>query len=213
MKASSDIRQLTIAYLQYAERHKGTLLPGYLPSGAPGVWDPKTQQLIGPPSFVVSQRRWPLRLAQFSPDIWRLIRPQSDVLYEFRRGVSGYETMTTYPVFGLNAVFLGGYDSTVKDPTLGSLDTTGAPITTGRPAIFKLSQVRKPTQQIVFVETRIADNGKPAQLVDSNGEILGFHNVMPPRAGGQRWTAGAKNTITVIERSISVGQPYSRAAG
>jgi prepilin-type N-terminal cleavage/methylation domain-containing protein len=191
VKTMSDLRQLTTVYLQYANENGGKLLPGYLPTNPPGVYDRVTKTTItGTPA-----RRWPFRLATTNSSIWKLIRPQREVTDLLRSP----ENASTYPVFGLNTIYLGGHDA----PTFAGFPAPKSHV------VYKLNDVRRSSQQIVFVEVRIGGNSSLA--ITGDEAQLGFHYATPPRAAGLHWTVSRDALQYTSPLTGAAGLPTSRA--
>lgn len=193
---ASNLRQLNLAYISYAQQNRGTLLPGYLPTGAPAVHDRvRNGSITGVPA-----RRWTSRLASSFPELWKITRPQRDPV----EMLSSYEAASLYPIFGLNTVYLGGHDSTLF---LGYV--AGRP-NVGKHVVFRLSEVKRPSNQITFVETVIR-NG--SQTIRADEGLLGFHYVTPPRgltSTGIFWTNVGEQIAYIGPSTPAAGVPYSR---
>ncbi len=191
VKTMSDLRQLSAVYLQYANENGGRLLPGYLPANPPGVFDRVTKNIVtGTPA-----RRWPFRLAATNSSIWKLIRPQREVTDLLRSP----ENASTYPVFGLNTIYLGGHDS----PTFAGFPAPKSHV------VYKVNDVRRSSQQIVFVEVRIG--GSSSLAVTGDEAQLGFHYATPPRAAGQHWTVSRDLLQYTSPLTGAAGIPTSRS--
>ena len=191
VRASSNLRQLLTAYVQYSIDNKGSLLLGYPPPVVNGV--PVTAELAdgsvaGPPT----SQRYPWRLIRYVGDVWPIVYyydavPDTD----YQKGL--------YAGFGLNSVFLGGHDGGFFQGYLGDRPNVG------RHVMFKASDVRRPSEQIVFTESRRT----------GQGEMDGFFYVLPPRghapAGDRRWwVAGPGGTSAVAQTGVAGGMPVGR---
>jgi prepilin-type N-terminal cleavage/methylation domain-containing protein/prepilin-type processing-associated H-X9-DG protein len=202
--ALSNLKDLMHAYTMYANDHRGALLPGFMPPPTIPVYDPITKSML----TTTSARRWPHRLAQFNPALWKSIRPGVDV-----RQVSA-ETLGTYPVYGLNTVFLGGDASGMPATFAGGVGTfggflIGGTMTNSRVAASRITEVKQHSRQIVFVEARIL-NG--SAMFEDDGTIRGSVRINPPRFNTEYWKAGPKNSIQFVgPTTSSSGIPYARS--
>jgi prepilin-type N-terminal cleavage/methylation domain-containing protein len=191
VKTLSDLRQLSAVYIQYATQNQGRLLPGYLPTNPPGVLDRVTNTTI----TATPARRWPYRLAQVNSSIWKLIRPQRDTVDLLKSP----ENASTYPIFGLNTIYLGGHDA----PTFAGFPAPKPHV------VYKLTDARRPVNQIVFVEVRIG--GSSALAVTGDEAQLGFHYATPPRAAGQHWAVAQNKLQYTSPLTGAAGLPTSRS--
>ena len=189
VRASSNLRQLMTAYVQYSVDNKGSLLLGYPPPVVRGV--PVTAELpdgtlAGPPT----SQRYPWRLIRYVGDVWPIVYyydaiPDTD----YQKGL--------YAGFGLNSVFLGGHDGGFFQGFFGDRPNVGSHV------IFKASEIRRPSEQIVFTESRRS----------GPGEMDGFFYVLPPRGrapGGRWWVAGAGGAPAVAQTGVAGGLPVGR---
>lgn len=220
---SAQLRDLTMLYLQYAEAHRGALLPGFLPSEVGGQVPVVTDPASGHVFAGRTARMWPWRLVEWSGarggGLWKVLRPTlaavdvpapSDTATVAE---SKAYSAALYPVFGLNTVFLGGHarsTATSADYFRG-FRADGAP-NTGAHVAFRLNEVRRPGEQIVFAEVAIQ---RGSRVVDLDG-LSGFHYVNPPRAdraSGVYWDV-AEGPIRVrlpATPNRVVGIPYARS--
>jgi prepilin-type N-terminal cleavage/methylation domain-containing protein/prepilin-type processing-associated H-X9-DG protein len=220
---SAQLRDVTSAYLLYAQNHGGTLLPGFLPDRIRGE-SVRTSDPLSQHTFTGrAARMWPWRLAESlgngRTSLFAQLRPTLTAADLPRIGDSSSAaeskaySAALYPIFGLNTVFLGGHaPSTPTSPDYfqGFLPD-GTPSTAAHVA-RKLSQVRDAARQIVFVETAMQRGSRPVDADD----LSGFHYVMPPRAdraSGVYWTATPDKAIVVLPTTPnrSLGVPYSRS--
>ena len=191
VSASSNVRQLLAAYVQYSLDNKGSLLLGYPPPTVNGV--PVTAELpdgtvAGPPT----SQRYPWRLIRYVGDVWPIVYyygevPESD----YRKGL--------YAGFGLNSVFLGGHVGGFFQGYVGDRPNLGSHV------IFKASEIKRPSEQIVFTESRRK----------GEGELDGFFYVLPPRGnapGANRrwWVASADGTSAEAQTGVAGGLPVGR---
>lgn len=190
VKAASNLRQLLAAYVQYSLDNKGSLLLGYPPpvvNGAPVTADLPDGSVAGPPT----SQRYPWRLIRYVGDVWPIVYyydavPETD----YQKGL--------YAGFGLNSVFLGGHDGGFF------LGYVGDRPNTGRHVMFKASEIRRPSDQVVFTESRRS----------GPGEFDGFFYVMPPRGrapgDGRWWSAMPDGATAEAKTGVSGGLPYGR---
>lgn len=228
--SASDLRQLSSAYLMYAQANHGVLLPGFWPDKilgkVPVASDPVSGQVfpnlaVDPAATARAARQWPWRLAESmgaKNNLFHMIRPTlgpSDLPVASDTPAvadSKAYTASLYPIYGLNTIFLGGHGAaaTVVDYYKGFL-SDGTP-NVGKHVAFRLSEVRRTDRQIVFVETAIANGSKVA-----DGEArAGLHYVNPPRAdaaSGVYWVAQGSRVVVTLPASPvrTLGLPYSRA--
>lgn len=220
--ALSGLRQITIDYIQYANQNNGTLLPGFLAKTyANGtelnVYDVRSKQLL----TGRAAQQWPWRLSSIDPGMWKIIRPISmnDLPLsddDSATAVSKAYSASLYPHFGLNTIFLGGHSATnlidnetPKDFYCGYLQS-GRP-NVGKHVAFKMSEIRRSAEQIVFCEVAIKNGSQSVEDID----LRGFHYVNPPRAdaaSGTYWTVREHRAEVVLANATrAVGVPYSRA--
>lgn len=202
VKAVSDVRQLLHAYTLYHQSNHGWLLLGYTPPTVQGqpmvVRDPVSGHSFGLPVA----DRYPWRLASYCDNIWAILyghravpslpQPEDQPIDALLKAYM----LSLSPGFGLNAIFLGGHVGFA-----GFAGPTGDQPNTGRHVAFRASEVRRPSQQIVFAETQ-ARNGP---FVDPQE---GLHFVTPPRANGLRWMV--QGGRFVLTSSMITGLPQGR---
>lgn len=215
----AELRQLNFAYQEYAQAHRGALLPGFLPEKVNGIAPAVTDPASGHTFTGRVARQWPWRLVQQqkSPSLWKILRPtlgsldlpaasDSQTLAE-----SKAYTASQYPIYGLNTVYLGGHaasSATGADYYQG-YSPDGRPVS-GRHVAFRLNEVRRPAGQIVFTEVTIQRGAQPANDTDLNG----LHYVNAPRndtASGPYWASrGDKVVVTLASPTRVIGIPQSR---
>ncbi len=221
-KALSDLRQLTTDYIQYANQNYGTLLPGFLPKTYVdgrelSVYDNRSRQLL----TGRAAQQWPWRLSTIDTGIWKIIRPIAPndlplVDDDANVAVSKAYMASLYPTYGLNTIFLGGHSATnladnetPKDFYRGYLQSGRQ--NSGKHVAFKINEVRRPTEQIVFCEVAIQHGSQAIEDID----LRGFHYVNPPRAdreSGDYWIVKDHKPVVVLANaSRAVGIPYARA--
>lgn len=223
---AAQLRELTLLYVQYAQAHRGALLPGFLPPDVQGVQPTVSDPTSGQVFRGRTARMWPWRLAEWAGTsagggraLWGLIRPGlgSGELPSASDTATAAESKAynaaLYPVFGLNTVFLGGHArSTATSPDyFRGFRPDGTP-NTGEHVAFRLSEVRRPAEQIVFTEVAIQ---RGSRVVEGDG-LSGFHYVNAPRAdraSGLYWsvTDGRVRVELPTTPNRVVGVPHSRA--
>jgi prepilin-type N-terminal cleavage/methylation domain-containing protein len=226
VKSLAAIRQLTVAYLDYAQASRGTLLPGYLPEKTPLGNDPDVFDRQSGYTFVGrAARQWPWRLSTTNHALWSTLRPtlsrvdlplSTDSLTD---ADSKAYTAALYPSFGLNTVYLGGHAPNLMTDVGGAKDyyrgvTADARPNVGKHVAFKLNEVRTPAKQIVFVETIIANGSGPIDKGDPTA-LNGLHYVNAPfndAASGPYWNVvdGKANMLIAASTKRVLGLPGSR---
>lgn len=200
----AGLREVMLGYTQYHIDNKGSLLFGYTPPTVNGtavtVDDPGSGLNFGMPVA----DRFPWRLAPWVGDIWGVMHIHAETPPRPQRGdnppdamMKAY-TLSINPSFGINSVFVGGHAGPLFQ---GFAGPSGDRPNTGKHVVFKASEVRRPSELIVFAEC-VARN---APFGDPN---TGLHFVMPPRANGQRWKV--VNGEFVLTSSVISGIPKGR---
>ncbi|MFN4243186.1 MAG: prepilin-type N-terminal cleavage/methylation domain-containing protein [Tepidisphaerales bacterium] len=223
---SAQLRDLTMLYVEYAHAHRGVLLPGFLPAEVGGVQPAVSDPASGHLFRGRTARMWPWRLMEWAGAsagggraMWPVLRPGLGVgeLPQASDPPAVAESKAynaaLYPLFGLNTVFLGGHArSTATSPDyFRGFRADGTPNTGGHVA-FRLNEVRRPAEQIVFTEVAIQ---RGSRVVEGDG-LSGFHYVNPPRAdraSGVYWTAEGGRVRVMLPATPNrvVGVPHSRA--
>ena len=226
VKSMAAIRQLTIAYLDYAQSNRGSLLPGFVPEKTPFGTDPDAFDRQSGHTFVGrAARQWPWRLAGTNHALWSTMRPtlsradlplSTDSLID--ADAKAY-VASLYPTFGLNTVYLGGHATNLMADIGGTKDYYRGYNAQGRPSpglhvAFKLNEVRTPARQIVFVETIVANGSGPIDKGDPTA-LNGLHYVNAPYndvASGPYWKVVNGKAAMQIAASTKrvLGLPGSR---
>lgn len=225
VRSLASIRQITYAYLDYAQANHGTLLPGFLPERTANLEPQVSDKQSGHTFIGRAARQWPFRLAAKDHALWGVMRPTlrtsdlpliSDSIAE--ADAKAY-TAALYPAFGLNTVYLGGHApnllsdiGTTKDYYRG-FTADGRP-NVGKHVAFKLNEVRTPSRQIVFVETIVANGSGPIDKGDPTA-LNGLHYVNAPfndLASGPYWKVVDGNAAMQIAASTKrvLGLPGAR---
>jgi prepilin-type N-terminal cleavage/methylation domain-containing protein len=191
VRAASNLRQLMTAYTEYSLTNKGSLLLGYPPPTVNGV--PVTAELTdGSTVGTPTSQRYPWRLIRYVGDVWPIVYYYGDVPDgDYQKGL--------HAGFGLNSVFLGGHAGGFFNGYIGDRPNSGSHV------MFKASEVKRPSEQIVFTESR-----RPGE-----GELDGFFYVLPPRGNapgnaGRWWTVGPDGHTPVAETGVAGGLPIGR---
>lgn len=202
----TNCRSLMRAYTFYYMENDDALLYGYSP-GSVGdtvlsIQDEQSGHSFGPP--VVN--RYPWRISPYLEDTWGVIyshesfppRPaQQDSTSE---AFSKAYAMSVSPTFGINAVFVGGYFSPFYEGFINQ-GTTAQP-NRGRHVVFGATEVRRPSELIVFADSKMRGGGQ------ESGD-KGLYWVTPPRANGQKWRVD-NGKIVVTDKSSTIGIPEGR---
>ena len=226
VRTLANLRQVSTAYLDYANSNKGNLLPGFVPEK--NVTGEEPAAFDRPSGFTFTGRAarfWTYRLAVANHSIWGAMRPtlgatdlplMSDTYTDAEN--KAY-TAGIYPIFGLNTVYLGGHApskmtdiGTAKDYYRG-FTTDGRP-NVGKHVAFKLNEVRQPAKQIVFVETIVTNGSGPIDKGDVTA-LNGLHYVNAPwndTASGAYWkVVDGKAKMQIAPSTMRVlGLPGSR---
>ena len=188
VRAASNLRQLMTAYIEYSIANKGSLLLGYPPpvvNGVPVTAELPDGTLVGTPT----SQRYPWRLIPYVGNVWPIVYYHDEVPQtDYQKGL--------YAGFGLNSVFLGGHAGGFFGGYVGDRPNTGGHV------MFKAAEVKRPSEQIVFTESRRPD-----------AEADGYFYVMPPRGnapGGRWWAPSPDGTTAVAQTGVAGGLPIGR---
>ena len=203
-------RELVAGYAAYHTDNRGSLMFGYSPPTVDGqpvlVDDEISGQTFG---FPVADR-YPWRLAPYVGDVWGVLhlhggRPDRPSASDSPADAQAKAyRLSLNPTFGINSVYLGGHAGGVFQGFVGVDNRPN----TGRHVAFKAGEIRRPSEQIVFAESRLRNAG-PLGGPDAGGEDAGLHFVTPPRANGQRWTVNARGEFEITSGVIT-GLPLGR---
>ncbi|MEM6313975.1 MAG: prepilin-type N-terminal cleavage/methylation domain-containing protein [Planctomycetota bacterium] len=202
-------RELVGGYNAYHYENDGALMFGYPPSKVNGVpvtaEDPYTPTTI---TFPLLAQRYPWRLAPYVGDVWEIIHLHRVTPNRPRPGMTPAETGASHydlsinPAFGLNSGYLGGHIGFFFQGFIGDRPNYGAHVA------FKATEIRRPSEQIVFTETQGKNLG-PLGIESVDGEAPGFFLTTPPRANGQFWDVD-DNGEFVLTSGIATGLPLGR---
>lgn len=174
----SAARQLMVGYTSYAYDNRGVLMPGYYALGQMlPVRDEAGAELEGPP---VLAARYPWRLAPYLDyNISGLYLDRK--VHEEIVNQTPYDAylISLYPALGINSVFVGGdTDKYAYQPQYEALF--------GKFYVTRISQVRHPSNLIVFASARI--NGDAAQFAYPGATMVqGYFKVEPPYFTEREW--------------------------
>jgi prepilin-type N-terminal cleavage/methylation domain-containing protein len=190
VRTSSDLRQLLLGYMQYTMDSRGAVPFGYPPPTVNGVV--LTVALTdGTVVGGVTAQRYPWRLVKYVDRIWPILHSHDGVPEDdYLKGVT--------PTFGLNTVFLGGQAGPIFKGFIGPNDDTP---NTGSHVVFRINEVRRPAELIVFAECQAKNSPLTAPQA-------GLHYLTPPRAAGERWKV--VDGQFVITSKMITGLPQGR---
>ena len=199
-KSLNNIRQLGLGYTQYHIENRGALPFGYPPAVVNGV-----AITVGLPSGTTigfpTASRYPWRLVPYVSEVWQMIHSHKDCPPVPTSGDSAADaemkayTLSLTPTYGINAYYVGGHTG------FFGFGTNGTP-NTGGPAVFKASQVRRPSELIVL--TDVTATGIPGV-----GEDDGYFVATPPRKRGVQWTADKGKCVPALS-GVAMGLPQGR---
>ena len=189
----NDLRQVMIGYTQYYGANGGRLMLGYPPvalAGGPGVYDPRMNRTyMGGTAGLVLQR-YPWRMLPYVGNLWEILHgheempPLPDAATSDADALTKAYDLSLYPTIGMNSVFVGG-------------DTTFDGFVGGQPnyrkhVVFRASEVRRPTELIVFADCR-----------EFNDTLLehGWFRLTPPRRRRRCGTSRTSNSSAIFRAS------------
>lgn len=209
VRGSSNLRQMLMGYQYYMDESNGAVMYGYAPATSVDgqyfpIRDPDSGHTFG---FPVNQR-YPWRLSPYVENVW-------GVIYSHREPpplplptdaqpdafMKAY-TISIRPTFGINAVYVGGYDSVIYK----GFKTIAGNKTPNRNAhvVFRESVVRYASSLIVFSESKLRGGGE-----DSGDD--GYHWVTAPNCNGPKWRPNGDNIEIVDTTGSVIGIPEGRA--
>jgi prepilin-type N-terminal cleavage/methylation domain-containing protein/prepilin-type processing-associated H-X9-DG protein len=191
VRSMSGLRQMMNGYTMYHTENRGKVLMGYTPDTLDGrvvtVEDPRSKQTFD--GIVVA--RYPWRLLAQVGNIWEIIHSHTDLPpIPTDTDAPADASMKAYvlglnPTYGINATFVGGQRDAMRG--FAPFGSNYVPYT-GHHVVFLASEVKRPSELIVFADSRQYGGG-------ANGGT-GLHYLTPPHANGQNW----KVTDGKIER-------------
>jgi prepilin-type N-terminal cleavage/methylation domain-containing protein/prepilin-type processing-associated H-X9-DG protein len=226
VRALSDVKQLLMAHAYYRMDHQGAVPLAYLPQTLGG--EHVTVEIDSVPVTGLTARRYPHRLMPYLDDVWDVAfsgQPSPDPT-----AGGGYDAGVS-PTYGINSVFLGGdydfrhrgfydrnkaslpwssnakyIDATPNNPSV--VPTTMMVPNTGRHVVFRETEVRRPTELIVFADSELV-NGPFGTSAGG-----GYSSVHAPVANGRNWTviknADGNDVIEVVNTAKPLGLPRGR---
>jgi prepilin-type N-terminal cleavage/methylation domain-containing protein/prepilin-type processing-associated H-X9-DG protein len=226
VRSMSSLKQLTFTYLEYATQNRGTLLPGFLPEKTPTNEDWAVSDKMSGHVFVGrAARQWPWRLSTLNPGIWKLIRPSfssTDLPTSMDTAADAEAkayNASQYPIFGLNMAYLGGHAPSLRADIGGPKDYFRGFSAECRPKVgghvaFKINDVKRTADQIVFCEVIAANASGPIDSKDTTA-LNGMHFATPPfadTASGPYWNVTKGKATMLIPTSTRrvLGLPGSR---
>lgn len=202
LRSQSDLRQMLIGYTMYHQSNRGSLLLGYPPPelvGGANLYDPRLGRTYTGPFANLAVARYPWRLLPQVANIWDIIHghdslpPLPEQWDSDSTAASKAYTLSLWPTFGMNSIFVGG------DTSGNGFVLSGGKYkpNVGKHVVFKASEVRHTSRLIVFGHSRARN--QPG----NDGE--GMFRLTPPRVYGEMWHAeGGK---CVVDSDMSMGVP------
>lgn len=210
VKASSDIRQLMLGHTYYQGDYKGHVPWGYTPTaigGQPVMVNSSSGHSFGVPVA----ERYPWRVEQYVDGVWEMLHSHHPVPDQPQPGDSTADAflkaylLSLYPSFGMNGIFVGGYDGLFEGFKINPGTGYNVP-NTGKHVVFYEQEVKRTSDLIVFAEAQARINNNSAFSDDPQG---GFHTVSPPYAKGHRWEAVGGDFNSLLPSQIQ-GIPDGR---
>ena len=201
LKSKSNLRQLMTAYTVYQNDYNGMLLPGYPPKTLYGkAFD---VDYYGVPVTDPATRRYPWRLIPYVSNVWELVYdnsnpPELPQTTDPNLTVKLY-LLSAYPSYGLNAIYVGGHHN--FDGYLAS-DNTFVP-NTSKHVVFMNDEVQRPSQLIVFGESREVLHTNPDDPDSS------YFDLTAPRAKREMWR-GVGDDFQIQAPGTIIGIPKGR---
>lgn len=208
----SAMRDLLYGYNTYHAEHKGTLMWGYPPAYMGGrlvqASLPTGQTLPvdgagGYAGLSIPIMRYPARIVPYQNSAWQILYNHTEPSALPQSGESDEAsaekiyTLSLYPTFGLNSVFMGG------DQDFGGFTGTLPDMRPnwGQHAAFKATEIKRTADQIVFVECQ--ERTAMGKLTEN-----GYFRAMPPVAKGRRfWKASPSGDKAVSVAAGAYGVP------
>ena len=204
VRSLNNMRQIMAGYTMYYQDHNGWLLLGYAPPTLMGkalTVESEAGHVFGSP---VSER-YPWRLAPYVQNIWAILHSHGDLPPEPKAGdapaaafLKAY-IISLNPTYGINSVYFGGHRGPIFK---GFVGPGGDRPNYGKHVVFKASAVLRPTQQIVFADSKARSIG--------GAEDDGLHYLTPPRASGHRWRVDDQGKIEILTPGMAMGIPDGR---
>jgi prepilin-type N-terminal cleavage/methylation domain-containing protein len=236
-KSLGALRQMMLGYKQYADEHRGHLMPGYIGDNLFNLNQPFVDLVVRLPGGAeldpLDSQSYVWRLAPYLDNAWEtFFTDMSDPgsLNRFHQdfGAQIYgpaDPAAAYlfgiserPSYGLNSIFVGG------DSVHGGTDITDRnPWTGTRPKIAatRLSEVKNPSRLIVFAPTGLVNTLEPDEVYED--PVVGFCELRPPYLeiepsgqawGPPQWWAGERGLVEKTpegEYAEGAGLPIDRS--
>lgn len=175
----SSAKQLVLGAQIYADENDDDVFPGY-------VSDANAKDDLGNTLTFPVNARYPWRISPYLSQSFETIYcADNRRKLEELRGLdrAGYVyAVSLYPSLGINSYFIGGNETEL--PPDGSV---GANAVFGNGTVVrKVSEVRRPTDLMIFVSARSAVSGDNAN---------GYFQVTPPYLTTRKWAAGWSPTM------------------
>lgn len=206
IRSSSCARQLLLAYNFYSSDNDDRLLWGYPPQNVNGKDVLINDNFSGYTFGYPVSSRYPWHISKYVADIWGVVyshgkvpqRPSSSDSYSDALMKAYY--LSVSPTFGLNSIYLGGHGHPFYKGFIYS-DGTARP-NHGSHVVYKATNVRHSTRQIVFAESTMID---PTSVESETG----YHLASPPHANGELWRT-ENNKIVKVNSHRILGLPRGR---
>ncbi len=233
LTVQTGLRQMMVGYSVYQNDYKGAVLWGFAYEST-GV--PATQARLDSGTVLENSQesaRYPYRLGPYVSEMWKFMhihRSQPLVVtpgQELDPALSpGFYNVSVAPAYGLNSFYVGGHGG-YTSPTSGFGGFYGGQPNKGLHAVFRIDEVRKPSDLIVFSEAK-GMNSVTATLLDGKGApngkaYEGTFYVRPPffsrpdvttgvyPAATQFWKAGPRYSAEPMAYDVTAanGTPSS----
>lgn len=206
VRGMSNLRQLLTAYTFYYTENDDHVLYGYSPGSVGGKDIVIHDKVSGYDFKGLPAQRYPWRISPYLSDVW-------GVVYSHRRppprpasgdsesaAFSKAYRISVHPTFGINSAYVGGHEHFLYKGFVRN-GATYLP-NSGAHVVFRASEVRNPSQLLVFADSRSRGGG-----VSETDEGLSY--VSPPRAGGHQW-AVVDGKFKVLNSTGFLGLPEGR---
>ncbi len=172
----SSARQLLLAAQNYSDDNDDAVFPGY-------VTDTNAVDEVGQRLSFPINARYPWRLSPYLAQSFETIycadnRAKLADLQGQDRASYVY-AVSVFPSLGINSYFVGGNET--EFPAAAANAKFG-----GGTVVTKVSEVRRPSDLMMFVSARSASSG-----LDANG----YYQVTPPWLTTRKWASGWKPTL------------------
>ncbi len=208
----SDLKQVGLAWISYANTYEDRCLPGMLDPGTQSLWRVRYKDKSGNQISQANAAMYPWRLLPFMDYSFPLLYDYLEIdLPEFNDGnATGLQQIVaTQPAFGYNAVYLGGWWTTQPSGASQMLYGMGGYLTNnnvtvrGGLVMTSLSQISHPDTMIAFSSSFAA---APGLYKEQEEHSVGSAWVVPHRmAKTLIWDATDGTSFESIQASISTG--------